>query len=508
MNNIYVQIITNIFLTIIGNSLLFFINRYFLEVFDIKLLGLMKLFTQILAYLKLLESGLVTASSFALYSVLSKKDNKKLNVLFSSIRFIYINIFILILLLGILMIPFLSFLIKERIPNHNIYVYWLLYIIGATIPYLYSHFTILMAADQRIILVKYVHFIISILTFFLQIFIIFKTRSFLIFICVIIFTEIIKYFIFKYINKKYYSCVKIVKERDYTILKKLKKLIFHKFSELIIQNSDLVIISRFLTLNIVGIFASYLMINNIIITFLATVTYILRPRIGRNISRNTNSYNYKKYEEINIFFLYIGTCLTLSSFYLINNFVRLWIGDLYILDNAIIILMHINILIYVSKMILEIFKEGYGFFEDVHLSFLEALIKLLFSLILIRYIGLKGVVIGTLISNIVIVCIAKPITVFKNCFEKSIFDYIKNYLQYFLIIIISIMVNHIILIILKFSGMTIKSWYEWLISAITITTIVIFNTTLIFFINHSFREKLREVYIHKLKKFFKIILKI
>ncbi|WP_338971360.1 polysaccharide biosynthesis protein [Fusobacterium nucleatum] len=499
MNNVYVQIIINIFLTIISNLLLFFMNKYFLQVFNIELLGLMKLFTQILAYLKILESGLVTASNFAFYRVLAQKDNIKLNVLFSSIRAIYRNIFILILMLGTLMTPFLSFFIKENIPNHNIYIYWILYIIGATIPYLYSHFTILMAADQRIIIVKYVHFIISILTFFLQIFIIFKTKSFFAFICIIIMTEILKYYIFKYINRKYYSYIKIVKERDYSILQKLKKLVFHKLSELIIQNTDLVIISRFISLNMVGIYASYLMINNIIITFLETITYILRPRIGKNISKNDNLYNYQKYQELNIFFLYIGTCLTLSSFYLINDFVKLWIGDLYLLDKIVIKLMHINIMIYISKMILEIFKEGYGFFDDIHLSFLEALIKLFFSLVLIKYVGLKGVVIGTLISNIFIVCIARPITIFSVCFKKTIFDYLKNYFQYLLIITISILINHTILTKFIISKGIIKSWHEWVFNAIIITTIVVINTTLIFLINYQFRKKINEINIIKIR---------
>lgn len=504
MNSVYIQIIINILLTIISNLLLFFINKYFLQVFNIELLGLMKLFTQILAYLKILESGLVTASNFAFYRVLAQKDNVKLNILFSSIRFIYRNIFILILTLGTLMAPFLSFFIKENIPNHNIYIYWILYIIGATIPYLYSHFTILMAADQRIIIVKYVHFIISILTFFLQIFIIFKTKSFFAFIFVIIITEILKYYIFKYINSKYYSYIKIVKERDYSILQKLKKLVFHKLSDLIIQNTDLVLISRFISLNVVGIYASYLMINNIIITFLETITYILRPRIGKNISKNDNLYNYQKYQELNIFFLYIGTCLTLSSFYLINDFVKLWIGDLYLLDKIVIILMHINIMIYISKMILEIFKEGYGFFDDIHLSFLEALIKLSFSLVLIKYVGLKGVVIGTLISNILIVCTARPITIYSICFKKNIFDYLKNYLQYLLIIIVSVLINHNILTRFIISKSIINSWYEWFLNAVIITIIVVISNILIFLINSQFRKKISEIniIINKILKLF------
>lgn len=350
-----------------------------------------------------------------------------------------------------------------------------------------------MAADQRIIIVKYVHFIISILTFFLQIFIIFKTKSFFAFIFVIIITEILKYYIFKYINSKYYSYIKIVKERDYSILQKLKKLVFHKLSDLIIQNTDLVLISRFISLNVVGIYASYLMINNIIITFLETITYILRPRIGKNISKNDNLYNYQKYQELNIFFLYIGTCLTLSSFYLINDFVKLWIGDLYLLDKIVIILMHINIMIYISKMILEIFKEGYGFFDDIHLSFLEALIKLSFSLVLIKYVGLKGVVIGTLISNILIVCTARPITIYSICFKKNIFDYLKNYLQYLLIIIVSVLINHNILTRFIISKSIINSWYEWFLNAVIITIIVAVNTTLIFLINYQFRKKITEV---------------
>ena len=113
------------------------------------------------------------------------------------------------------------------------------------------------------------------------------------------------------------------------------------------------------------------------------------------------------------------------TYELINNFIVLWLGKEFILPRLTVFLIIINL--FVTKFV--IFKDGNrGFFDDIQLPISEAVINFVLS---------NGVIIGTIASNILIICIARPIIVFKRCFNKNIKDYIKIYGNYLILIIIS-----------------------------------------------------------------------
>lgn len=63
----------NILITLILNIFLFLINKYFLKNLGIRNLGLMKLFTQMMMYLNIVESGIGVAGTYALYKPIVEK---------------------------------------------------------------------------------------------------------------------------------------------------------------------------------------------------------------------------------------------------------------------------------------------------------------------------------------------------------------------------------------------------------------------------------------------------
>ena len=71
-------------------------NRYFIYYMGIETLGMMKLFSQLLAYLNIIEMGLGNASAFALYKPLSEKDYKNTSIIINTIDSIYNKIAILL----------------------------------------------------------------------------------------------------------------------------------------------------------------------------------------------------------------------------------------------------------------------------------------------------------------------------------------------------------------------------------------------------------------------------
>lgn len=484
-NKFYKTLLINLFVTVSTSLGAFIINKYFVQYLGIEKLGLMKLFSQLLAYLNFAELGLVSASAYALYKPLLEKDEYKISIIMNTISSLYNKICFFILIVGILLNPIVPFFIKEKIDS-SVYLYWSLYVINSALSYTFVKYSVLFTADQNYYLVRIIQGISRICSQVLQLFSIIYLKSFLVFILFLIFENILQFIFFQFYYRKKYRYIFKTSEKDRTIVKNLKNLFWHKLAGLVVFNTDLILISKFISLNIVGIYGSYLMITQIIIIFVNIILNVLQPIIGRFIAKNSKENIFNFWKELNILFLFLSIFFTGGTFISINSFVKLWLGDKYILPVLTVALIMVNLFTQCFRGMIDTFKDGSGFFDDIHLPILEAIINFIFSIILLQFWGLNGVIIGTICSNISIVLIAKPILVFKKCFDKKTIDYIKIYLEYLLLIVISVI--FINLIKSKFNFINIFSWKEWIIQVLFFSIIYLPMLALIFLINKDFRK--------------------
>ena len=280
----------------------------------------------------------------------------------------------------------------------------------------------------------------------------------------------------------------ITKIKDRSITNNLKNLFWHKIAGLIVFNTDLILISKFISLEIVGIYASYQMIVQMIGTILGIILNVLRPKIGKFIAENNKIDIFNYWRNLNILFLFISVLFCFCTYKLINNFIVLWLGKQFILSQLTVILILINLFIQCFRGITDIFKDGSGFFDDIYLPISEAIINFVVSIILVQYIGLNGVIIGTIISNILIICIARPILVFRRCFDKNIKDYIKIYGNYLILTIISLRSCNFILKFIPLKD--VNSWLDWIVQSIIVGSITLIIVFIIFLSNKDFRSNL------------------
>lgn len=124
------EIILNFIFTITINLLGFIQNKYFVQYMGIETLGMMKLFSQLLAYLNIIEMGLGSASAFALYKPLAEKNYNQISIIVNTIENIYNKIGILLFGLGILCIPIIPFFMKISNFSNMVYFYWILYVLN------------------------------------------------------------------------------------------------------------------------------------------------------------------------------------------------------------------------------------------------------------------------------------------------------------------------------------------------------------------------------------------
>ena len=482
------EILLNFIFTILINLLGFVQNRYFVQYMGIETLGMMKLFSQLLAYLNIIEMGLGSASAFALYRPLAEKNYQQISIIINTIENIYNKIGILLFGLGILCIPIIPFFMEVSEFSSKIYFYWILYVLNTVSAYLFIKYIILFTANQEFLFVRTVQSI-SIISFkVLQIFCIIKFHSFFIYILLLILDNLIQWLFFKKHYKKKYSYIIKTKEKYEGIKNDIKNLFWHKIGGLVVFNTDLILISKFTDLKIVGIYASYQMIIQVLSTIVNIVLNVLSPKIGKYIAEHNKQETYIHYKEYNVLFCFISIIFTYSTFILMDTFVGLWLGNQFILSKFTLKLICFNIFVNLFRWNLESFKSGAGFFDDVKSPIFESIINLVVSIILGLKMGLDGVIIGTIISNIIVILIYKPILVFKRCFDKNIKDYITIYGIYLVLIILSLLSCNFILNFIPLKN--ISSWFDWIIQGVIVGSITFIITFVIFLSNKDFRSNL------------------
>ncbi|NLJ97620.1 MAG: hypothetical protein GX321_10770, partial [Clostridiales bacterium] len=284
----------------IGIFISFISRLIFVKVLGIDYLGINGLFSNILYMLTFAELGIGTALVYSLYKPLADMDIPKIKALMKLLKKAYITIGIIIFISGILLIPFLSMIVKDPSNISNLKTIYLLFVANTSLTYFVSYKRSLIIADQkRYIATSYRYCFFTILNIF-QIITLMITRSYNLFLVLqILFTYLENFFLGKKIDKIYpYLKLNDTNALDFktkSIIKKnIKAITFHKIGEIFTSNTDNILISRYIGLNIVGIYSNYLLIINALNTVFGSLFQAVVASIG-NLGANDDN---KKMEFI------------------------------------------------------------------------------------------------------------------------------------------------------------------------------------------------------------------
>ena len=101
-------------------------------------LGLNGLLSNVITVLSLAELGVGPAITYSLYKPISENDENQIKALMRLYKNFYVIIGIVVLAIGLLMTPFLPFLIKEMPTNvEHIYLIFVLFVINASDSYIF-----------------------------------------------------------------------------------------------------------------------------------------------------------------------------------------------------------------------------------------------------------------------------------------------------------------------------------------------------------------------------------
>ena len=442
--NAFMNIGSNFFLQIMKSVFAFITRTVFIYCLGKEALGLNGLFTNILSMLSLAELGVGTAINFSLYEPLAKKDDKKISVLMSFYKKAYRIIGLTVAILGVILIPFLKYLIKDISSIQNVYVIYVLYLANTVSSYFISYKETLINADQKNYKLVGINTFFLIVLNMLQIIVLVIYKKFTIYLLVQILIQFIQKIIINiYISKQYtnidYNSKNKIEQRDlYVIIKNVKAMFFHKIGDYCINGTDNLILSAFISITAVGYYSNYLTVISLLTSFTTLFFNNLISSLGNLIVVENEEKKYDIYKKMDFigFVMYSFCSVVLLNVF--NDFISLWIGKNYCLDYLTVVAIVISFYMTGLRVAPATIKSASGMYDiDKFTPLIQSGVNLIVSIILVQYIGVLGVVLGTIISSIVLPSWQRPYIVYKYILNKPFRIYISNYIKGFFILFIS-----------------------------------------------------------------------
>lgn len=141
--------------------------------------GVSSLYTNILSVLALAELGVGNVLMFYLYAALERKDEEEVSALVYEFKKIYNAIIVCVLTVGLVLVPFLQFLVNSNLERSELIIYYLLYLANSVASYFVVYRTTVVRADQSEWILNNVSTASTVVMYILQLAYLYEFRNFL-----------------------------------------------------------------------------------------------------------------------------------------------------------------------------------------------------------------------------------------------------------------------------------------------------------------------------------------
>lgn len=414
------------------NIVLPFIGRTaFIYILGEKYLGLNSLFTSILSVLNMSELGVSSAIVYSMYGAIARDDHNEICALMNFYKKCYRVIGSIIFILGSALFPALPYLIQGDVPaGINIYVLYGVNLFSVGISYfLYAYKHSLFWAFQRDDLDKKLVIPFSILKYAAQIIVLLIFHSYYAYIIIVpiynIFTNIIRGNMVNRYFPEYKANGEISKEKKKEIASNVKALFVSKVGGTLTVSFDTIVISAYLGLAVLGTYNNYYYIMSSVIGFIHILFDALSAGWGNSLKTESGERNWAIFKEISFLNNWIICWCATCFLCLYQNFITLWIGSEYLLPTVDVILICIYFWVWRYQYVVLTCKDAAGLWRaDQFRPLIVGIANLLLNIILVKILGLSGVLLSSIITWILVGFPWLIANIFKFLFKRSPVKYV------------------------------------------------------------------------------------
>ena len=454
-------------LTILLN---FAVRTIFIYCLNEAYLSVNGLYSNILTVLSLAELGFGSAMVYRMYAPVAVKDYQKAAALLQFYKKIYIIIGVVIFLLGLCVIPFMDYIIKDKPDISGLTLYYILFLVNTSISYWFSSYKAsVLYADQKEYIKTNVQNTMAILQSGLQIVLLLLFRKYLLYLLIQLAGNIfLNLYVAHLVDKRYpeiqtYQGDSLSAEERVQIRKDTEALVLSRFGHVALNGTDNIIISAVVGVLWVGRLSNYTLICDSVTSVLCQITAAITGSLGNFFATEDKHAGYalfKKVEFLN-FWLYGFSFIALVT--LLDPFVQIWAGERFVLGLPISIAIAINFFVAGYMNTLWVFRSTIGLFKQGKFRpILVAILNIILSIFLGKLWGVFGVLFATFLSRAAISLWYDPLILHRYVIEVSCKPFFARYFRRVLllttILIVMLTIRYVVLssatTVLRFAVMT------------------------------------------------------
>ena len=490
-----INIILSLLLQIVTVISGLIVPRLILSTFGSNVNGLVSSISQFLNYIALIEGGVTGVISANLYKPLVEKDWEKTSSIIATARSFYRKIGLFFIAYTVVIGLVYPVIVETGYSATYVFILTCTLSIGLLLQYMFSlTMTTLLNADKRVYIVSAVSIMLTIGNVIMVVvvvkhfpdIILLKAASALLFA----FRPII---LGAYINKHYE--IDWNATRDNSLIKQRWNGFAINIAFFIHTSTDITILTLMTDLKTVSVYSVYYLVVSNISVLVHSIASGIEPTIGQAYARGNSEEIHEKMDLYEFITFYtVGIMFALTGL-LITPFVQLFtsgITDANYYQPIFGSLLVISETLYLIKYPHVTLAYSANKFKDITTpAYIEALINIVISVILVKYFGLLGVAIGTAAGMLYRMG-------FHIAFTKKILTDRNQIIFYRKMIIMTVTTTIGIVVALAlfpFEELTVVTWivhavvYGMIIAtAYLVTAIIFFNKELQYFFNYMKRR--------------------
>lgn len=394
-------------------------------------LGLGSLFTSVLTVLNLAELGVSSAIICSMYKPIAEDDKETICALMNLYKKVYRIIGLVVFGLGMMVLPFLKYLIKGNAPaDINIYILYLIYLLNTSVSYfLFAYKNCLFTAHQRTDIGMKTGSIFALLQNLIQIFVIVTIRNYYVYVIIIpMFTIMNNVVTAIWATKVYpeYKCMGEVPQKIKNALKKqIMGLMIGKISGTIRASIDSLFISILLGLVDVAKYNNYFYIVTAVTGFVQLLEGSMVAGVGNSLVAESVKKNYIDFKKFTFMLAWIVGFCSICILCMTQTFMRIWVGDELLYNNFMPVLCAAYFFVTNISMIRSIYTQAAGMWWELRiLSLVDVFVNLFLNIILGYFLGAYGILFASFLDVLLVSIPWTTYFLFKGYFGE------KYYMQY------------------------------------------------------------------------------
>ena len=449
-----------------------FITRYFVvrHLGDI-VVGIDGVFLNIISMLAIAELGIGIGIVYKLYKPIADGDNRKIAVLLNFYKKAYTVIGVVVFTAGTITAGFVWLFIKgSDYSRITLSFFFMFYVFDVLCSYIYAHKRAMFTADQKNYINNISHTAAQAASCVLQVATLLLFKSFVVFLIIKVTLRLLENVAIALVYNKKYKHIdlkakeKLPKEESNDLFGNIKALFLHRVAGFSINSTSSMILSNGANVILAGFYTNYLMITAGVTNLTNQLFNGITASFGNLLTTESKQKSFENFKMI--FFMNYAIYSFLSVFLLVclDPFISMWIKpqSVFPIETTLLIILYFYMTGMRQSIVMA--RTSAGIYRpDRYLAVMEAVINIVVAVVLVKPLGINGILIANIISNIAIPFWTQPRIVYNMILEKSIWIHYRRYFLYITIFSLSAALTYFVCRSLPIDNIFLKERYNYLL---------------------------------------------